>query len=170
MITNVARHMGELGVKYQSDYLLSAYCQDTAANLDHASGQVYAALKTYYTVAELEALQLWDKLAEKAAATNFCASAAHQPLPPKAPPTVLAVARPSGGHRRGREAAMRAKPISASASLARTSALETNGIVLGGLQGAQGCILASHPNALNHCCKVTGKQGALTPRPIPCLF
>ena len=93
MITNVARHMGELGVKYQSDYLLSAYCQDTAANLDHASGQVYAALKTYYTVAELEALQLWDKLVEKAPATNFCASAAHQPLPPKAPPTVLAVAR-----------------------------------------------------------------------------
>ena len=85
MITNVARHMGELGVKYQSDCLLSAYCQDTAANLDHASGQVYAALKTYYTVAELEALQLWDKLATKATATNYCASAsAQQPVPPAA--------------------------------------------------------------------------------------
>src|SRR5947199_32720 len=56
-----------------------------AVNLDHASGQVYAALKTYYTVAELEALQLWDKLATKATATNYCASAsAQQPVPPAA--------------------------------------------------------------------------------------
>jgi hypothetical protein len=34
----------------------------------------------------------------------------------------------------------------------------------------QGCILASPPNALNQDCKVTGRQGALTPGPIPCLF
>jgi hypothetical protein len=92
-INNVGRHMGELAVKYQSDWLLDRYCQDAAAGLDHASGQVYDSLKSYYTVVELEALQLWDDLAAKAAATNWCAPAATQPpLPPHPSPRV----RPPG--------------------------------------------------------------------------
>ena len=91
MITNVARRPVELGVKYQSDWLLDRYCQDTAAGLDHASGQVYDALKTYYTLSELEAKQLWDKLAAKATATQYCGPAsapAARPLSSRALPKV----------------------------------------------------------------------------------
>jgi hypothetical protein len=86
-INNVGRRPAELAVQYLSDYLLDLYCWDTAANLDHASGKVYDVLKTYYTLADLEAMQLWDKLAAKAAATNWCASAsARAPLPQRTSP------------------------------------------------------------------------------------
>jgi hypothetical protein len=90
MINNVARRPAELGVKYQSDWLLDRYCRDTTAGLDHASGEVYDSLKTYYTVSELEAKHLWDKLAAKATATNWCASpsGAAQPHPSRATPKV----------------------------------------------------------------------------------
>ena len=89
-INNVGRRMAELAVQYQSDALLDRYCQDTAAGLDHASGQVAAMVKTYYTVSQLEALHLWDKLAAKATATNYCppSGAAAPPLPP---PTIAKV-------------------------------------------------------------------------------
>ena len=80
--------MGELGVQYQSDWLLDRYCRDTTAGLDHASGEVYASLKTFYTVSELEALHLWDNLAAKTTATNYCASASAQAQPPPVRPTV----------------------------------------------------------------------------------
>jgi len=88
-INNVGRRPAELAVQYQSDYLLELYCEDTAANLDHASGSVYAYLKTFYTLADLEAQQLWDKLAAKATATNWCASAsARAPRPQRATATL----------------------------------------------------------------------------------
>ena len=74
MINNVGRRPAELAIKYQSDDLLDLYCQDTAAGLDHASGQVCETLKDFYTVSELENRHLWHKLAAKAAATNYCGS------------------------------------------------------------------------------------------------
>jgi hypothetical protein len=82
MINNVARRPIELAVQYQSDWLLDCYCKDIAANLDHAHGSVADAIKTVYTLAQAESMQLWDKLAAKATATNFCATAsARPPLP-----------------------------------------------------------------------------------------
>lgn len=74
MLSNVSRRPVEVAVQYQSDVLLARYCDDTAANLDHASGQVYAMLSPFYTLAELEAMRLWDKLAAKAEAVNVCAT------------------------------------------------------------------------------------------------
>jgi hypothetical protein len=91
-INNVGRRPYEIAVKYQSDYLLDQYCADTAAGLDHASGKLYDTLKTYYTVGQLEALHLWDNLAAKAAATNWCGSSASgQTPPPPAPPMLRRV-------------------------------------------------------------------------------
>lgn len=84
MLNNVARRPVELAVQYQSDWLLDCYCKDAAAGLDHAHGSVFDNIKMVYTLAQAEALQLWDKLAAKAAATNFCAANA-QPVPPPAP-------------------------------------------------------------------------------------
>jgi hypothetical protein len=73
MYSNLGRRVVDLAIQYQSDVLLDCYCKDTAAHLDHASGQVYGMLNPFYTLAELEAMQLWDKLAAKAEAVNFCA-------------------------------------------------------------------------------------------------
>ena len=71
-LKNVGRHIADLAIKYQSDYLLTRYCQDAAANVDHASGKVFEILGYFYTLVDLEAMHLWDKLAAKAAATGFC--------------------------------------------------------------------------------------------------
>lgn len=87
-INNVARRPAELAVQYVSDYLLDRYCDDTAAGLDHAGGQVYDVLKRHYTVADLESQQLWDRLAQKAQAANWCGTAgARSPRPSRAVPT-----------------------------------------------------------------------------------
>ena len=69
---NVGRPTRELAAKYLSDDLLFCYCQDVLHNSDHAGGSVYAALQPTYTLADLEAMHLWDKLAAKAAATHHC--------------------------------------------------------------------------------------------------
>ncbi len=55
------------------DDLVSQYCQDTQQNLDHASGQVFQNFTDYgYTVAQLEATQLWERLAVIAKANGEC--------------------------------------------------------------------------------------------------
>lgn len=90
-INNVGRRPAELAVQYVSDYLLDRYCDDTAAGLDHAGGKVYDTLKTYYSVAQLEALHLWDNLAAKATATNWCGSTSGAQAPPPAPPKMRRV-------------------------------------------------------------------------------
>lgn len=69
---NVGRRPAEIGVEYLSDWLLKAYCDDLASNATHADGKVAESLSYSYSLAELEAMQLWDKLAAKAAATGYC--------------------------------------------------------------------------------------------------
>ncbi len=76
-INNVGKRMGELAVQYLSDYLLNAYCADVASNATHASGQVFDCAAIFYTVADLEAIHLWDNLAAKATALNFCGSSSN---------------------------------------------------------------------------------------------
>jgi hypothetical protein len=90
MINNVGRRPAEIAVEYQSDQLLFYYCEDTAAGRDHASGKVYEELQNYYTLAQLESMSLWDKLAAKAAATDTCGTpAALRPVfPSQAHPRV----------------------------------------------------------------------------------
>ncbi len=73
---NVGRRIADLAIQYQSDLLMDAYCKDVASQATHANGQVFDALKTNYTVAQLEAMHLWDKLDAKVKATGFCGSPA----------------------------------------------------------------------------------------------
>ena len=69
---NVGRRPAEIGVEYLADWLLKAYCDDLASNATHADGKVAESLSYSYSLDELEAMQLWDKLAAKAAATGYC--------------------------------------------------------------------------------------------------
>ncbi len=56
----------ELSVSYLSDHLVGKYCADVLDGTDHASGTVYETYSTYYTVAQLEATNLWERLAAAA--------------------------------------------------------------------------------------------------------
>lgn len=70
--SNIGRRVVDLAIQYQSDGLLKLYCKDLASQASHADGKVFGALSSFYTLAELEAKQLWQKLDAKASATGFC--------------------------------------------------------------------------------------------------
>ena len=77
---NIDRVIIETSVQYLSNELLTRYCSDKAANKTHANGSVYDfftdggyyTANPYYTVQQLEAMKLWDKLGAKAANLNYC--------------------------------------------------------------------------------------------------
>lgn len=69
---NVDRRVADLAIHYQADHLLKLYCEDMKAQVSHGNSQVFQVLSKFYTVAELEAKQLWQKLDAKVIATGFC--------------------------------------------------------------------------------------------------
>jgi len=68
----------EVPLRALSDALLQRYCVDQQSGAGHADGALAAYFHNevwnvaYYDVAQLEALDLWDELAVKAAALGFC--------------------------------------------------------------------------------------------------
>jgi hypothetical protein len=75
---NVGRRTVELGIAYLSNYLLRDYCADQAAGTPKASGKVAADLSDVYTVAELEAQNLWSRMDTKLSSLGGCG---HVPFP-----------------------------------------------------------------------------------------
>ena len=73
-LKNVARQPLELAIKYISDDLLRLHCQDVAANNSHANSKVFNALKDIHTLAELEALRLWERIDTKLPSLGGCAA------------------------------------------------------------------------------------------------
>jgi hypothetical protein len=71
---NVGRRTRELAVAYLPNYLLHAYCADQAAGAGHADGEVFDIFERDYTVAELEAQDLWGRMDAKIAAFGGCAA------------------------------------------------------------------------------------------------
>jgi hypothetical protein len=75
---NLYRALYEVELKYLSNRLLEKYCSDQATGQTHASGDVYAEFLGYdgithfYTVQELEAVNLWDNLKVKAGKLGYC--------------------------------------------------------------------------------------------------
>ncbi len=56
----------EVSVWYPGDHIVGKYCADVLNGKDHASGSVYETYSVYYTVAQLEAKNLWERLAAAA--------------------------------------------------------------------------------------------------------
>jgi hypothetical protein len=69
---NVGRRTVELAIKYLSDYLLHDYCADQAAGTPKASGKVAADFANVYTVAQLEAQNLWSRMDTKLTSLGGC--------------------------------------------------------------------------------------------------
>ena len=71
--SNIGRRTRELAVSYLSNYLLHKYCSDIAGGKTHATGEVFATLSSNYTVAQLEAQNLWTRMDAKIAGFGGCA-------------------------------------------------------------------------------------------------
>ena len=69
---NIGRQVYELALVHLPDYLLHLYCSDIAAGRSHAQSDVYRVFEHLYTVAELEAMNLWDRLDQKVASFGGC--------------------------------------------------------------------------------------------------
>jgi hypothetical protein len=69
---NVGRRPAELMLQLLPDYLADYYCWDVAANAPHDSGYVYNAFNYYYSLQELEAADLWDRLCLRAIELGAC--------------------------------------------------------------------------------------------------
>lgn len=72
-ISAVGLQVANIAIKYGSDYLMAAYCEDLRSGAAHPDGQVYGYLKHYsYTVQTLESSGLWTTLDNKVHAINYC--------------------------------------------------------------------------------------------------
>jgi hypothetical protein len=70
---HVGKRVMDLAVWHFGDSILSYYCSDKANGFDHASGKVFAAFAPFgYTVADLEATNLWQRLATEAQLQGKC--------------------------------------------------------------------------------------------------
>ena len=71
---NVARRSAELAVQHLPIGLIFDYCADKAAQASHADGLVFNYLSYYYSLAELEEANLWERLEAKLTALGGCAA------------------------------------------------------------------------------------------------
>jgi len=71
---NVGRRPTQLALQHLSNYLLYSYCDDQRQGKFHADGSVTNMFKSLYSLAELEALNLWVSLDAKLQATGGCAA------------------------------------------------------------------------------------------------
>ncbi len=69
---NVGRRTRELALQYLPDYLLHLHCADVAAGRTHAESDVFNIFEENYTLAELEAQNLWHRLDVKIASFGGC--------------------------------------------------------------------------------------------------
>ena len=71
---NIGRQPIELTLQYLPRFLLKVYCQDMQQGLSHANGTVwnYYFNGGYYTLAELEAMNLWGRMDSKIAMLGGC--------------------------------------------------------------------------------------------------
>jgi hypothetical protein len=70
--SQIGRRPADIAVQLLPDVLMDAYCADVAQGLGHAEGEVYEWLQYDYSLEALEDLQLWERLAHKAAQTGAC--------------------------------------------------------------------------------------------------
>lgn len=69
---NVGRRFFEVVLDVLPNKLMDLYCDDLEAFASHADGSVHAFFSDRYSLAELEAMNLWSRLAAKEAKHDFC--------------------------------------------------------------------------------------------------
>lgn len=69
---NIGRRVYELALQYLPDRLLQIHCGDIAAGRGHADSDVLSTFSRWYSLADLEAMNLWDRLDAKIASFGGC--------------------------------------------------------------------------------------------------
>jgi hypothetical protein len=73
-LNNIGRRTRELAIDYLPNYVLNRYCEDMTSGKTHANGEVLEVFSRNYTVAELEATNLWGRMDTKIADFGGCAN------------------------------------------------------------------------------------------------
>ncbi len=71
---NIGRRPRELALETLPVYVLKKHCGDQAAQRSHAASEVYQIFKPSYTVAQLEAANLWGRMDAAVAKLGGCAA------------------------------------------------------------------------------------------------
>lgn len=71
-LKNTGRRVVELVLEYLSGKLVRQHCQDVVSEVPRNESQVFDYFKRFYTLEELEALNLWDRLDVKAIELGYC--------------------------------------------------------------------------------------------------
>jgi hypothetical protein len=71
---NIGRRTLELAIQYLPNALLRDHCADLASNLGHDVSKVLDDLSRIYTLAQLEAADLWGRMVTKVASFGGCAN------------------------------------------------------------------------------------------------
>jgi hypothetical protein len=69
-VCNIGRRPVELSITYIPPFVVGKYCQDVLNGKTHANGQVFEIYSKWYTVAQLEAVDLWSRIAAKVPTTT----------------------------------------------------------------------------------------------------
>lgn len=70
--SNIGRRPAELARKYLPYAVMLAYCQDKKLKTPKANSKVYGMFQPFYSIAELDASDLWGRLEQKSAAGFAC--------------------------------------------------------------------------------------------------
>jgi hypothetical protein len=73
-LQHIGRRPQELAIELLIEQLLAYYCKDQAAGKSHAQGYLATEVLKGYTLAELDALDLWNKMDAAIAALGGCAN------------------------------------------------------------------------------------------------
>jgi hypothetical protein len=71
-IDNIGRQVRVLALEFLPLYILKKHCEDKAANKNHADSSVFEIFKKNYTVNQLEAMNLWQRMDAKISALGGC--------------------------------------------------------------------------------------------------
>jgi hypothetical protein len=71
---NIGRQVFELNLSLLSNNLMNLHCVDIRYGRSHAESLVYMTYSPYYSLAELEAMDLWTRLDEKIESLGGCGS------------------------------------------------------------------------------------------------
>ena len=75
---NIDRRVSELALQFLSDGLLRQHCKDLEAGTPPEDSKVYAGFKSFWTLEELLAMDLWTKMDDKLATLGGCSAVAEK--------------------------------------------------------------------------------------------
>jgi len=69
---NTGRRVGELTLEYLSGHIVRKHCEDLASGVPRNESQAFSYFSKWYTMEELEATNLWERLDAKAVELGYC--------------------------------------------------------------------------------------------------